>query len=125
MGLEATKGTIARMKYVWHDGAWREAFRPPPQPRIHIIRDGMEPLRHMATGEVMDSKSAYSKKTRELGYEEYGNDAPMPVKPVWNDPTRKADIAQAVQMVSQGYQAPRAETPKELQGIETRILADV
>ena len=112
-------------KYVWHDGDWREYVPMPPAPRVYIIRDGMEPLRHMATGEIMDSKSAYSKKTKDLGYVEFGNDVPMPQKPVWHDATRKADIAQAVEMVKQGYVAPVEATPPELQGIETWVLANV
>ena len=113
-------------KYIWHDGDWREAVYRAPAPRIFIIRDGMDPLRHMATGEMMDSKSAYSKRTKELGMVEYGNDVPEPQRPTWNDGTRKQDIAQAYEMVSQGYVVPPdPPTPPELQGIETRMMSDV
>ncbi len=50
----------------------------------HYISDIMEPTMHMATGEIIDSKSKFRQRTREAGCEEVGNSAfpkrePQPV----------------------------------------------
>ena len=41
---------------------------------VHYISDHMEPTVHMATGEVIDSKSKFRQRTREAGCVEVGNE---------------------------------------------------
>jgi hypothetical protein len=55
-------------------------------PKIHLIRDEMEPLRHMATGQMFDSKSEFRKVTKSLGLTEYGNDSSL------TQPRRKVEV---------------------------------
>jgi len=52
------------------DGATSEDVTSAP----NYISDHMEATRHMATGEMYDSKSAFRAKTKELGLVEIGND---------------------------------------------------
>lgn len=41
---------------------------------VHYISDHMDPTVHMATGEVIDSKSKFRQRTREAGCVEVGNE---------------------------------------------------
>lgn len=43
-------------------------------PRVHVIQDSMEPTWHPATGETIDSKSAFRRLTKASGCEEVGNE---------------------------------------------------
>lgn len=79
-----------------------------PAPRVYIISDHMPAARHMATGGMFDSKSAFRAATRAAGCVELGNDAPLtPPVPARNDV--RNDVIQAMQMVEQGYQPPPLE----------------
>ena len=90
-------------KYVWHNGAWVRAIRvsrPPLFPGI--ITDTMTPAMHPATGQMMDSKSAFRRVTKAHGLVELGNDAPTTAPPVEPDGV-KEDVVEAIQMLNQGY----------------------
>jgi len=43
-------------------------------PKIHVISDVMDPLKHMGTGRIHTSKAAFRADTRALGCDEVGND---------------------------------------------------
>lgn len=66
-------------------------------PAPMIQSDTMEPLMHHGIGKILDSKSAFRKKTKELGLVEYGNETPKPPKlKKLSKEERKKDIAQAI-----------------------------
>lgn len=66
-------------------------------PAPMVQSDSMDALMHHGCGKIMDSKSAFRKKTKELGLIEYGTDAPKPAKPKrLSKEERKKDIAQAI-----------------------------
>ena len=48
---------------------------------IYVIRDEMEPTRHMATGEYMTSKSKFRQATRAAGCIEVGTETAALLKP--------------------------------------------
>ena len=106
-------------KYLWHDGRWVEAVRTPRVsvfPAIH--RDYMEPATHPGDGKTTDSKSVFRRATKAAGMVELGTDAPKArVKPQ-TKAVSKADIAQAWDMVAQGYR-PEAPAPIDM---ETRLI---
>lgn len=43
-------------------------------PATYVISDTMEPMRHMGTGRIVDSKSEFRRDTRASGCEEVGTD---------------------------------------------------
>lgn len=110
---------MSRRRYVWHAGDWRDVtdYKRPPRKTPYLIRDTMGAAVHPATGEVLDSKSAFRAVTRAHGLVELGNDAPAaaPVGPQPGDIAR--DVAEAIQMLEQGYTPP----PVEVADAETRI----
>lgn len=111
-----------RRRYIWHNGAFVDITDMPRPKRIgpYIIRDQMETCIHPATGEMMDSKSAFRAVTREHGLVEVGNDAPTSPPPLLED--LKGDVAQAIEMLEQGYEPPPIEAVDSLPGVEsTRI----
>ncbi len=100
-------------KFIWHNGAWVEAVRAPRRQVFpSIIRDQMDALLHPATGVMTDSKAAFRRMTRERGYEEIGNDvdAHMAPRAVEAPSGLEQDIAQAYEMVEQGYRPEPVET---------------
>jgi hypothetical protein len=114
-----------KRNYVW-DGqtfvdvtGWK---RPPSRfPAIH--RDTSEPMVHPATGEVFDSKSRFRETTKAHGLVEVGTDNLTNLNPRRADvKSRKQDIAQAMQMVEQGYQAPPVESLSDADWAGTRML---
>jgi hypothetical protein len=114
-----------KRNYVW-DGqtfvdvtGWK---RPPSRfPAIH--RDTSEPMVHPATGEVFDSKSRFRAVTKQHGLVEVGTDNLTNLNPRRADvKSRKQDIAQAMQMVEQGYQAPPVESLIDADWAGTRML---
>jgi hypothetical protein len=114
-----------KRNYVW-DGqtfvdvtGWK---RPPSRfPAIH--RDTSEPMVHPATGEVFDSKSRFRAVTKQHGLVEVGTDNLTNLNPRRADvKSRKQDIAQAMQMVEQGYQAPPVESLGDADWAGTRML---
>lgn len=65
----------------------------------HVIRDEMEPTKHMATGEYFTSKAKFRQRTRDMGCVEVGNDASLTRerKPAVLDRTkRREDIQRAI-----------------------------
>jgi len=99
------------VKFIRYNGEWvpASAFTRPPRVAPAIIRDSIDPLRSMADGRLYDSKSQMRRAYKELGYEELGNDAPLTPPPYKPDPTIVDDVAQAYQMVEQGYVPPPVE----------------
>jgi hypothetical protein len=114
------------MKYIRHNGQWVPAHffvrSPPAFPGI--IRDTMDPLKSMASGRMHDSKSALRREYKELGYVELGNDAPRANAPYQPDPTIGDDVAEAWQMLENGYVPPPDPciSDGEFRGWETRII---
>lgn len=94
-------------RYVWHDGAWYPVGDRRPQPRLAIHSDHMDPLRHMATGEMFDSKSQFRAATRAAGCVELGNDAPV-VTQAWQDDRKsiRDDLNRAYSELQAGRPAP-------------------
>jgi hypothetical protein len=85
-----------------------------------IISDNMDALLHPATGVTTDSKAAFRRMTRERGYEEIGNevDAHVAGAQPRTQAITDADIAQAYEMVEQGYVPP----PNDVADADIRIL---
>lgn len=97
-------------RYIWWHGAWVDVARETPTPRIAIISDGMDPLRHPVSGQILDSKSRFRAATRDSGCVELGNDAPMVTKRPGID--RKAlrnDIRQAISELEAGRPVPATQ----------------
>lgn len=92
-------------RYIWHDGEWVEVVRGAPRtpafPAIH--RDYMGVGWHPATGEATDSKSRWRRLNREHGFTEMGTDAPTTAARKHTPAVTKADVAEAIQMLKQGY----------------------
>lgn len=62
----------------WHDldEPWPEKCAPPAKAwAVGVISDTMSPLKHMGTGEILDSKSKFRATTRASGCVEIGNEA--------------------------------------------------
>lgn len=65
----------------WHDldEPWPAKCAPKAKvSTVYIISDTMIPLKHMGTGQVIDSKAKYRQATRASGCIELGNE---PIKP--------------------------------------------
>jgi hypothetical protein len=114
-----------KRNYVWNGQTfvdvtgWKRA--PSRFPAIH--RDTSEPMVHPATGEVFDSKSRFRAVTKQHGLVEVGTDNLTNLNPRRADvKSRKQDIAQAMQMVEQGYQAPPVESLSDADWAGTRML---
>ena len=63
----------------------RALVDPEHQPLgLYVISDTMNPLRHMATGKMHDSKAAFRADTKASGCQELGNDSSLgkPRKPI-------------------------------------------
>lgn len=95
-------------RYVWRDGRWVDRAELAPrgsQGGIHqapaVIRDGLNDLRHPATGEIVDSKARFRRITRDSGCEEVGTSEMKPGAP----PRISAndDVGRAIRMVKEGY----------------------
>lgn len=98
-------------RYVWWDGQWEVVQRETPTPRLAIISDTMNALRHPVSGQILDSKSQFRAATRAAGCVELGNDAPIVTKPRQTD--RKAlrnDINRAISELESGRPAPMTQT---------------
>jgi hypothetical protein len=114
-----------KRNYVWNGQTFVDVTgwkRPPSRfPAIH--RDTSEPMVHPATGEVFDSKSRFRETTKARGLVEVGTDNLTNLNPRRADvKSRKQDIAQAMQMVEQGYQAPPVESLSDADWAGTRML---
>lgn len=115
-----------KRRFLWHRGEWVDVTNAKRAPRVgpYIMRDSMDACIHPATGEMMDSKSAFRRVTREHGLIEVGNDAPAMTAPAHDTRDVAQDVAQAYQMLEQGYTPPPVETAGTLDGasVETRIF---
>lgn len=113
------------MKFYWNGGEWVEASRfarpAPVFPAIH--RDYMDPATHPYDGVTTDSKSAFRRATKAAGMIEMGTDAPRERTAPVRDPITKADIAEAWEMVEQGYRPDPTPVPAELQSLDTRVYS--
>jgi len=76
----------------------------------YVISDEMSPTKHMATGEIMTSKSKFRKVTKATGNIEYGNEELIrPRKQVPLDRRqRREDIRRAIKDLNEG-RTPRIE----------------
>lgn len=107
-------------RYIWHDGEWRVAIRRPRvsvAPAIH--RDGMSVGFHPGSEKPTDSKSEWRRWNREFGFTEMGTDAPTEQSRSYTPAVTKADIAEAISMLKQGYK------PDPLPSIHEGDFADV
>ena len=112
------------MKFIRHAGEWVPADRFQRRAPVFpaIIRDTMEPVMSMATGQMHDSKSAIRREYRERGYVELGNDVRALDPPAeLDDRDFEAGVAEAWDMLEQGYQPAPCETIEP----GTRVLTDV
>lgn len=68
---------MTRQSYVIRDGQLvpKHLAAPLHEPGIapNVIRDGMDPTVHMATGRIFDSKSAFRQETKAAGCIEVGD----------------------------------------------------
>lgn len=74
-----------------------------------VIRDQMAPLRHMANGVVVDSKSEFRQITKAHGLEEVGTSASTPNKRHSDHKAIVNAAGRALQMVRDGYK-PNPQT---------------
>lgn len=69
--------------------------------RVHVISDVMEPVRHMGTGRMHDSKSQFRSDTRAIGAEEVGTDPAIARARPRNEPGGiEIDVKRAMQEVA-------------------------
>lgn len=73
-----------------------------------IISDTQAPFRSMANGQVYESKSAYRRDLRAMGYREVGNDAPTPSKRDYTPENVELDIVDSIAMIEADH--PEAST---------------
>lgn len=99
---------MTRRVYVYRDGVLIDKADLPPRgaqggvrAAPAVIRDGLDDLRHPATGQIVDSKSNFRKITKAHGCEEVGTSEMRPGAP----PRISAndDVGRAIQMVKEGY----------------------
>ncbi len=113
-----------KAKFVWNGGEWVDVtgWRRAPSRFPAIHRDTTEPMVHPATGQTLDSKSRFRAITKAHGLVEVGNDSLTSLNPR-REPveSRKKDIAQAIEMLEQGYQPPPTESLSDWGG-ETRMI---
>jgi hypothetical protein len=76
---------------------WGEPAKRSDQPAPMLIRDGMDPIRSMADGQLYDSKRAYERGVRAAGCEIAGNDkAPFERRPTWEPQGVGQDISDVI-----------------------------
>lgn len=74
-------------------------------PHVYIIKDTMEPTRHMATGRYHTSKAAFRADTKASGCVEIGNDSALtrPRKPIpLSREKRREDIRRTIYELRNG-----------------------
>jgi len=103
-----------KRRFIWYRGDWVDVTNAKRAPRVgpYIIRDGMDALQHPVTGEIMDSKSAFRRVTREHGMVEVGDQAPTAPPPRARDDI-KADVVEAVRALKEGYVPPPIESASD------------
>lgn len=111
----AIRGTwVFRNGRMVEKGGPDDVIEPPKRsdlPMPYIAGDGQGYMQHMGTGRWTDSKSEMRRWNRETGLVEVGNDMMEPKAPERPKIT-KAEIAEALQKVKQGYKpAPLTDAP--------------
>lgn len=90
----------------WHDldEPWPEKCAPKAKATaFFVISDTMQPLRHMGTGEILDSKAKFRQATRASGCVELGNSLPVERQPIKLDKAkRKDDIRRTIYNIRNG-----------------------
>lgn len=90
----------------WHDldEPWPVACAPRTKSgTVYVISDTMDPLRHMGTGEIIDSKAKFRSATRASGCVEIGNEPIKERKPIAIDRgKRRDDIRRAIYELRNG-----------------------
>ncbi len=78
---------------------------------IYVIRDEMDPLRHMADNKMYTSKAKFRAATRAAGCQEYGNEVATLLKPrkrvELSREQRRNDIRRAIWEVRNGVRSER------------------
>jgi len=95
---------VSRESFVYRNGKVVPKHSAPPRSRVHVISDSLgEALEHhgYADGRRTDSKSEFRRWTKQAGLVEKGNDRERATPA--RDQNIAADVAQAYQMVKQGY----------------------
>lgn len=83
---------MSRATYVFRDGKMVDKEDAEPiEGGFQLIRDGMDPLRHMADGKTYDSKSAFRKATKAAGCCEVGDHVFKPRTPIKLDRRERVD----------------------------------
>lgn len=69
-------GEGKRGRFVMKDGECIHVpdYKDVVRKHIGVIEDTMEPLKHMGSGKIFDSKRAFRAETKRLGYEETGGE---------------------------------------------------
>ena len=70
----------------------KQAARSAPS----VISDHMEPLKHMSTGRIIDSKARFRAETRATNCIEIGNEIPKPRQPIKLDRAKRREDIQRV-----------------------------
>ncbi len=92
------------MTYVYRNGkvVERKGYENRPW-TVGVISDTMEPLKHMASGNVIDSKSRFRAETKATGCIEIGSEPIRPRAKIKLDRAqRRQDIARAVYNLRNG-----------------------
>ena len=115
-----------KRKFIWHDGQFIDVtdWKRPAPVFPSIIRDTMSAAVHPATGQVLDSKSRFREITKAHGLVEVGTDTSQTTQKARTRDVKsvKKDIAEAWNMVEQGFEAPPVQTVSEWG--ETRMYGD-
>lgn len=93
--------------YVMRNGKLVPKDTAPPlhQPKrglnkaVYVQSDTMPPLLHMATGQVLDSKSEFRRQTKAAGCIEVGNENPQPRKPEYKHEPLRPLIQRAMEIL--------------------------
>jgi hypothetical protein len=99
--------------YVWRKGKVVDKRRSAPRivasAAPNVIRDEMDPIRHMASGALMTSKRAFRQATRDAGCIEVGNDPAIYSKPrapvAFNPQVRRREIRESIRRQLHGERA--------------------
>jgi hypothetical protein len=77
----------------WHDlEQWPEAcVRRIKSDAPYVISDTMAPIKHMGTGQYLDSKSRFRQATRASGCVEIGNETVKPRQPIKLDSGKRRE----------------------------------
>lgn len=84
-------------KIVWNHTPPEQAISRETGRAFHYISDHMDATWHPHTGQVLDSKSAFRKITRDHGYVEVGNDVQTQARPVRE--RAGADVKRAIEQL--------------------------